>query len=112
MTEWEKRKRLMAELDGIIARLFSAAVDLAEQKIALREGKPLRPIRRALNHCAEEHKRYCGGEVRQAVKIIEPEPKLQKTKRSSRTLPPPPNVVKESAPEKRRGLKDWWPEAY
>ena len=41
MTEREKRERLMAELDGIIARLFSAAVDLAEQKIALDEGKPL-----------------------------------------------------------------------
>ena len=94
MTEWEKRKRLMAELDGIIARLFSAAVDLAEQKIALREGKPLRPIRRALNHCAEEHKRYCGAEVRQAVEIIEPEPKLQKAERPQRMLPTTPaNVV-------------------
>ena len=64
----------MAELDEIIARLFSAAVDLAGQKIALEEGKPLKPIRRALNRCAEEHKRYCGAEVKQAVKIIEPEP--------------------------------------
>ncbi len=94
MTEWEKRAWLMAELDGIIARLFSAAVDLAAQKIALEEGKPLRPIRRALNHCAEEHKRYCGVEVRQAVKIIEPEPKLQKGKHPPRMLPTtPPKVV-------------------
>ena len=94
MTEWEKRAWLMAELDGIIARLFSAAVDLAGQKIALEEGKPLRPIRRALNHCAEEHKRYCGAEVRQAVKIIEPEPKLQKARRPP-GMPPttPPKVV-------------------
>ncbi len=88
MTEREKRERLMAELDGIIARLFSAAVDLAEQKIALDEGKPLEPIRRALNHCAEEHKRYCGAEVRQAVNIIEPEPKLK-----AKPPPLPPNVV-------------------
>ena len=71
MTEREKRERLMAELDGIIARLFSAAVDLARQKIALDEGKSLKPIRCALSRCAEEHKQYCGAEVEQAVKIIE-----------------------------------------
>ncbi len=71
MTEREKRERLMAELDGIIARLFSAAVDLAEQKIALDEGKPLKPIRCALNRYADEDKRYCGAEVEQTVKIIE-----------------------------------------
>ena len=72
MTEKEKRERLIAELDGIIARLFGAAVDLAKQKIALDEGKPLRPIRCSLNRCAEEHKQYCGAEVKRAVKIIEP----------------------------------------
>ncbi len=74
MTENEKRARLIAELDGIIARLFGAAVDLARQKIALDEGKPLRPIRCSLHRCAEEHKRYCGAEVEQAVKIIERKP--------------------------------------
>ena len=72
MTEWEKRERLIAELDTIMVGLFQASMALAGQRIALDEGKPLGSIRSALNDYAEEHKQYCGAEVRRAVKIIEP----------------------------------------
>ena len=90
----EKRERLIAELDTIMVGLFQASMALAGQRIALDEGKPLESIRSALNDCVEEHKQYCGAEVRRAVKIIEPEPKLQRAKLPPRVLPTtPPKVV-------------------
>ncbi len=75
MTENEKRARLIVELDAIMAQIMRPVMELAGQRIALEEGKPLGPIRCALNRYAEEHEqRYCGAEVKQAVKIIERNP--------------------------------------
>ena len=74
MTEKEKRERLIVELDAIMARIMAPIMDLAGQRIALEKGKPLGPIRRALNdYVGEYNKQYFGAEVRQAVKIIERE---------------------------------------